>query len=268
MPGKAGGVDNPGAHPVLPFDPAAIAELSRIEGAGRREVTGVEGGRLVWRVWGAGPPLLLLHGGTGAWSHWIRNVEPLSALYTVIVVDIPGHGESDPVGEDPAKVAAALWQGLDTVLGGPAPVLIVGFSFGGAIGGQMARARPRQVERLVLVGSGGMRLTRPETEPLTKWRKLTDPDEILQAHRSNLKALMFHDPSRVDELALLLQATNTRAARIKSRNISRAIDLGVLLEVARCRSPASGAPTMRRRGVSSTSGRRSSATSIRMPNST
>ena len=26
-------------------------------------------------MWGEGRPLVLLHGGTGSWMHWVRNVE-------------------------------------------------------------------------------------------------------------------------------------------------------------------------------------------------
>jgi pimeloyl-ACP methyl ester carboxylesterase len=29
---------------------------------------------VVWRSWGSGPPLLLLHGLHGSWMHWVRNV--------------------------------------------------------------------------------------------------------------------------------------------------------------------------------------------------
>ena len=41
-----------------------------------------EGGQLFWQRWPAidtptAVPLLLLHGGFGAWNHWIRNVDTL-----------------------------------------------------------------------------------------------------------------------------------------------------------------------------------------------
>jgi len=37
---------------------------------------------------------VLLHGGTGSWMHWIRNVEALSRDMMVVVPDLPGSGES------------------------------------------------------------------------------------------------------------------------------------------------------------------------------
>ena len=40
-----------------------------------RHTTTSGAGEVVWRMWGAGTPLVLLHGGTGSWMHWVRNVE-------------------------------------------------------------------------------------------------------------------------------------------------------------------------------------------------
>src|ERR1700692_1517351 len=97
-------------------------------------------GSLVWRVWGSGPPLVLLHGGYGSWTHWVRNVIPLSRRFTVIACDMPGLGEpAAPPEPWPADgLAAIVVQGLDIVLPkGVAPHL-AGFSFGGVIGGVVA----------------------------------------------------------------------------------------------------------------------------------
>ena len=57
-------------------------------------VTALGDGHIVWRCWGQGKPLVLLHGGTGSWMHWIRNVEALSHDMMVVVPDLPGSGES------------------------------------------------------------------------------------------------------------------------------------------------------------------------------
>src|SRR5579872_798715 len=40
-------------------------------------------GRMVWRCWGEGTPLVLLHGGYGSWTHWIRNIDGLAARHRV-----------------------------------------------------------------------------------------------------------------------------------------------------------------------------------------
>ena len=49
---------------------------------------------MVWRVWGVGEPLVLFHGGSGSWTHWIRNIPELSRHYELWVPDIPGLGGS------------------------------------------------------------------------------------------------------------------------------------------------------------------------------
>ena len=57
------------------------------------------GGTMMWHVWGEAPgkpTLLLFHGGSGSWIHWIRNVLPLSQAYQVYAADLPGLGDSDP----------------------------------------------------------------------------------------------------------------------------------------------------------------------------
>src|SRR6476620_4760307 len=73
-------------------DPAAIVDaLARTA----REVrTPCGDGSMVWRVWGAGEPLVLFHGGSGSWTHWIRNIPELSRHYQLWLADIPGLGDS------------------------------------------------------------------------------------------------------------------------------------------------------------------------------
>ena len=75
------------------------AHLARIESLGARVVTEVACGDMVWRAWGDGPPLVLLHGASGSWTHWIRNVLPLAAHRRVLAADMPGYGDSDAPAE-------------------------------------------------------------------------------------------------------------------------------------------------------------------------
>ena len=68
--------------------------IAEIERAGTRRATPAGQGEIVWRVFGRGEPLVLLHGGTGSWLHWVRNIEALAADFMLLVPDIPGSGES------------------------------------------------------------------------------------------------------------------------------------------------------------------------------
>ena len=53
---------------------------------------------MVWRIWGPEvperPPLVLLHGGFGAWNHWVRNIPVWEKEYQLVVADLPGCGDS------------------------------------------------------------------------------------------------------------------------------------------------------------------------------
>jgi 2-hydroxy-6-oxonona-2,4-dienedioate hydrolase len=205
-----------------------VAYVKGVAAEAQRIETPCGDGTLVWRVWGSGPPLVLLHGGYGSWSHWVRNVIPLSRRFTVIACDLPGLGESatppEPWTAD--GLAAIVVQGLDIVLPkGVAPHL-AGFSFGGVIGGVVAAQLGDRLRAFTVVGSNGMGLERSPT-PLEKVKSDASEEEEFATHRYNLNQLMIHDPAKIDELALYLQKTNHARARMRSRRFSRS---GALIE--------------------------------------
>jgi len=205
-----------------------IALVEGVAAEAQRIETPCGDGTLVWRVWGSGPPLVLLHGGYGSWSHWVRNVIPLSRRFTVIACDMPGLGESatppEPWTAD--GLAAIVVAGLDIVLPkGVAPHL-AGFSFGGVIGGVVAAQLGDRLKAFTVVGSNGLGLERQPT-PLEKVKPDASEEEEFATHRYNLNQLMIHDPAKIDELALYLQKTNHARARMRSRRFSRS---GALIE--------------------------------------
>jgi 2-hydroxy-6-oxonona-2,4-dienedioate hydrolase len=183
-------------------------------------------GTMVWRLWGSGPPLVLLHGGYGSWMHWIRNVLPLSRRFRVIAPDLPGLGESatPPEPWTAAGFATILTQGLDIVLpkdAAPhAAPHLAGFSFGGVIGGSVAAQLGDRLRGFTVVGSNGLGLTRSSTD-LRRVPEGADEEQEFATHRYNLNQLMIHDPAKIDELALYLQKTNHARARMRSRRFSR-----------------------------------------------
>ncbi|MGE0724159.1 MAG: alpha/beta fold hydrolase [Alphaproteobacteria bacterium] len=205
------------------LDPAAI--VADIESRSERLTTPAPGGHMVWHRWAGpagAPTLALFHGGYGSWTHWIRNVDTLSARYTVLAADLPGLGDSDAVPEpyDGWSIARIVADGLAGLVPADEPVRIAGFSFGGVIGTPAAALLGDRVRTLVLVGSGGMALRRHPLE-LKAWRHL--PDRAAQAaiHRENLGILMIADPANIDPLAVHLQEGNARRGRTKSPPISR-----------------------------------------------
>lgn len=175
---------------------------------------------MVWRKWGEGPSLVLLHGGHGTWTHWIRNIPYYAARYTVWAPDLPGHGESaTPRRTDSGEIIAeVIATGLRTVLADEAPLDVVGFSLGGVLATYLAAVAQELTRRLILIDPGGLGTPLGDVR-MASFRGLVDPDEILAAHRQNLLAIMLHHPESVDALALYLQATNIRQCRINPRPI-------------------------------------------------
>lgn len=200
--------------------PAAV--VARIERAGRRFETPCGDGRMAWRIWGNGAPLVLLHGGYGSWTHWLRNVEPLSRGYTVIVPDLPGLGDSalPPQPHTAEALAAILVRGLDEIVPPPTPIALAGFSFGSVMGGHVAAQMGERAACFLMIGAAGLGLPRPQRADLQRVEPGMSADAIMARQRENLAKLMFGDASRIDALAVHLQNDNTRRARLDSRPIA------------------------------------------------
>ena len=185
-------------------------------------------GPMDWHEWGqealeqGASSLVLLHGGSGSWTHWIRNVAPLVADgFHVLAVDLPGFGDS-ALPDSGADVDAlieplhAAWQTLRA----SDHVSFVGFSFGGMTAALWMLAYPQDASNLILVGSPGLGITSPHRVPLKGWRHLSTEDLQIQAHRHNLLALMLHDESKLDELAMTVHRLNVARDRMPRRRLS------------------------------------------------
>ena len=186
-------------------------------------------GTLVWHVWGqeAGgqtlAPVVLFHGGSGSWTHWLRNILALVASgRRVYVPDLPGFGDSAaPLhGTDADALPEPVEQGLNILLGDAACDL-VGFSFGGMVAGFLAAQFPARAARVVLVGAPGLGVAPEHAVRLNAWRHLADADQRDAVHRRNLAALMLFRGEAITELALRLHVANVLRDRMKGRSLSR-----------------------------------------------
>ncbi|MFF7069482.1 alpha/beta fold hydrolase [Streptomyces pseudovenezuelae] len=118
---------------------------------------------------GDGPPVLLLHGGgpgASGVSNYARNIAELAKNYRVIVPDLPGYGRStkgldlaDPFG----SLAGAIRGLMDRLHLDRAH--LVGNSYGGACALRLALDTPGRVDRMVLMGPGGIGTTRALPTP-------------------------------------------------------------------------------------------------------
>ena len=211
-------------------DTASVpAEVAQVFQAARRVHTPCGTGQLVWHIWGeqgadpALPPLVLFHGGSGSWTHWLRNLLPMAASgRRVLVPDLPGFGDSAlPInGVDVDSVPEPLETGLALLLGDTA-CDVIGFSFGGMTAGLLAHRFPARVLRLILVGAPGFGIQPLVPFKLKGWRHLPSADQQLAAHHHNLQALMLHDPAAITPLVCKMQAANAVRDRMPGRRLSR-----------------------------------------------
>ncbi|MBV9375293.1 MAG: alpha/beta fold hydrolase [Alphaproteobacteria bacterium] len=213
-----------------------ISYVKGVAAEARRVETPCGDRHMVWRVWGSGPALVLLHGGYGSWTHWIRNVLPLSRAFTVAAPDLPGLGESatPPEPHTAEGLAGIIVRGLDILFPTRGGLHIAGFSFGGVLGGHVAAQLGDRVRRFTIVGSNGLGLVRQPTA-LRRLPEGASETEALDVARQNLAALMIADPSKIDELAIYIQAENAPRGRIKSRRFSRADTLARALPLINAR---------------------------------
>lgn len=104
---------------------------------------------------GPGAPMLMIHGYGADHRTFAANQPALSAAFDVWMVDLPGHGESQPdVGDGSiTTLTRAVAAALDS--NGLARVHIVGHSLGGAIAARLYHLRPELVGSLTLLSPGG-----------------------------------------------------------------------------------------------------------------
>lgn len=166
-----------------------------------------DGNEIAHERFGAGPPILLIHGfGSSGLVNWIETswtTTLVDAGYEAITIDNRGHGQSaklyDPAAYHPAKMALDSRVLLDEL--GIEKAAVFGYSMGARIAAFLALAYP---ERVALGVWGGM--------GLNLVTGLSDSDEIIAAllapHLSEVKSRtgrqfrIFADRTGADKEAL------------------------------------------------------------------
>ncbi|HUE05951.1 MAG TPA: alpha/beta fold hydrolase [Acidimicrobiales bacterium] len=103
---------------------------------------------------GSGPPVALLHGFTQTGRLWGRFGEALSTSYTLVAVDLPGHGGSDAVRADLPTSARLVADAIRGVIGDAACGLI-GYSLGARVGLHVLTQTDLPISRATLIGATG-----------------------------------------------------------------------------------------------------------------
>ncbi len=132
-------------------------------GLEHKQIQGPDG-RLSWFEGGNGDTtLVLLHGEGDQAGNWGRVTMPLVERYRVVIPDLAGHGNSDPA-EGPIGIDQLL-AGVEAVLDAACLdqlVILVGNSLGARVAFLIALDRPSQVERIVALNGGPLRLADPK----------------------------------------------------------------------------------------------------------
>lgn len=153
---------------------------------------------------GAGRPLLILHGASGAGS-WLPYMADLATRHDVIVPEHPGFGSSDTPDwlDTPADLASFYLDFLDQFdLTG---VNLLGFSLGGWIAAELAVRNTRRLASLTLVAAAGIHV-----------KGVEQIDPFLRTDEQRIRDF-FHDPRRADEMVQRLLRPELEDINLKNR---------------------------------------------------
>ncbi len=188
-------------------------------------------GDLVWHRWGKGRPLVLVHGGSGSWTHWIKQVVGLKDQFEIFAVDIAGLGKSDmpPVPQIPATAGTVLALGIKALIPKERRAHVVAFSFGAHVSTHAMVHLQDHVADFTLTGAAALGLPQGPGKEMPRELEGMSEEERLEVHRGLLEILMFKEPSRIDDLAIYLQSENIRQARFRSRPFARIPEIAQFL---------------------------------------
>ena len=188
--------------------------------------------RLHYNDAGSGEVVIMLHGsGAGAtgWANFHRNVDAfVEAGYRVILLDCPGFGKSDPIltAEPRFVVNARYTKGLMDALDIDRAHLI-GNSMGGGSALAFAVEFPERLNKLILMGAGGVGKTSLFTPLPMEGIKL-----LFQVYREptldNLKKMLnvfVYDPSALTEELIQLRLSSILANPLHLENFLKSVEL-------------------------------------------
>jgi pimeloyl-ACP methyl ester carboxylesterase len=163
----AGRVELPPATPSDGPDPYGNPdpEWLRIDWRDHLRQIDVVGARVNYVEMGEGPPILFVHGLSGAWQNWLETLPHFARTHRVIALDLPGFGAS-PM--PPWQISIPSYGrfvrdfcervGVDRCS-------LVGNSMGGFIATEVAITDPERVDNLTLVSAAGVTWARARREP-------------------------------------------------------------------------------------------------------
>ena len=121
----------------------------------KSESVSINGKRIYYEMYGEGKPLFLLHGYTQSSKSWKPYVKDYEKDYEVYLIDLTGHGKSEPFKKElsiksVAKDLNSLIHYLQLE-----KIQAIGFSFGGDVLYQLALINPSLIESMKLLVQSG-----------------------------------------------------------------------------------------------------------------
>jgi len=139
-------------------------------------------GELAVQYWGdeGKPALICLHGWLDNMASFYPLAEILSEHYSIVLVDLPGHGLSDPLADGAHYY---IWQNIETLLElinhlNFATVNIVGHSMGGVVASLFAGTFADRVSSLILLDSLGPMTSSAEQTPEQLAKAILDSQKL------------------------------------------------------------------------------------------
>ncbi len=158
---------------------------------------------MVWWEKGSGPTLVLVHGVADQAGTWFQVASGLAEERRVLLIDLPGHGESAPA-DGPLPMTTVIegfeaWLATHGAPDGERPIL-VGNSMGAWVAMLAAHRQPGRVGRVVAMNGGPLRADTGELD-------------LLPADREEARRLMaaLRDPSSPPTPAAVLDDLVRRA---------------------------------------------------------
>jgi pimeloyl-ACP methyl ester carboxylesterase len=138
---------------MLVFTASAECQINYGSNEQAGKYADLNGIKVYYEVYGAGEPLLLLHGNGGSIASFRCQIPELSQHFKVIAVDSRAQGKSTDSDKEItyALMASDMSALIDTLKLGS--VYVVGWSDGGNIGLELALAHPQQVKKMVTFGA-------------------------------------------------------------------------------------------------------------------
>jgi len=154
---------------------------------------------------GTGAAVVLLHGGgpgASGVSNYSRNIDALAENFRVLVPDMPGYGRSSKGVDrsDPFGYLADHIRGMLDQLG-IQRAHMVGNSYGGSCALRLALDTPHRVDKLVLMGPGGVGTSRglPTAGLKSLLSYYSGDGPSLEKLRTFIRTYLVYDDSAVPE---------------------------------------------------------------------